>query len=371
MMRPVQVFVLLLPAMLAGGCQRQSDMTLADAAGATVSGVLESPFTLVDGRYEGAAFDTTASSRPVVRLLAGPGLVADVNSDGDAEAVVILVSSFGGSGSYVFLAVVDAVDDGAKTVAIAPLGDRIRVESLSFEDRVIRARMLAHGPDDALCCPTIRQLREWLFEGGALQEPGEPLTIARHIGHALFVDDTRTFRPCGSDRDAWLVDRTDGDLAGLAERLTVAPDRSLFIDVDGAVGPGPDEGPGAGYETALTVFAVRRAEREGFGCREALADYVFRAFGNEPGWQLRVTGPALELAVTGSESVRVGNALITASDNLFRIAGHSEQGAIEAEIARARCVDSMSGSMFEHGARVRFGDSEFVGCAIRGLQPVE
>jgi hypothetical protein len=48
------------------------------------------------------------------------------------------------------------------------LGDRVRVESLRLADGKILITMLAHAPDDPLCCPTQKAENTYQVDGGQL-----------------------------------------------------------------------------------------------------------------------------------------------------------------------------------------------------------
>ena len=78
----------------------------------------------------------------------------DLNGDGVADGAVILVVYPGGSGVFHELAVV--VNEGGRPrhVASRGMGERVRVHRVAIEDGRVVVEMLAHGPEDALCCPS-------------------------------------------------------------------------------------------------------------------------------------------------------------------------------------------------------------------------
>jgi len=89
----------------------------------------------------------------------------DVFGDGQPEAVVVLGANTGGSGVFHSLAVVADVDGDPVNVAIAELGDRIKLRGLSIEDRGVIVDMITHGPSDPMCCPTMRVTRIYGYDG--------------------------------------------------------------------------------------------------------------------------------------------------------------------------------------------------------------
>ena len=120
--------------------------------------------TLVEGSFELAG--ESIGSSLTVRLLDEIGL-GDLDGDGEGDAAVVIATNGGGSGTfYELLAVIR--DDGANsTVARQSLGDRVVIESLAIVGERIELKMIAHGPNDALCCPSVPVTRTYdLTESG-------------------------------------------------------------------------------------------------------------------------------------------------------------------------------------------------------------
>ena len=139
----------------------------------TYQGVLDEAVTLADGRFEGEPFVAGGASRPIVTLLPEPVAFGDLDGDGQAEAAVILVFDAGGSGSFVYLAAVEARDGVADNVATLLLGDRVQVKALDIEGGRLVARLLTHAPDDPACCPTLEKTLTLRLSDNQLQEIGE------------------------------------------------------------------------------------------------------------------------------------------------------------------------------------------------------
>ena len=121
---------------------------------------------LTDGVYrekymEGAASEIVVAMHPMFAL-------GDLDGDGAEDAVVILVASGGGSGSFYSLEAVLNQAGNPHHVASAALGDRAQLESLSVASGRITVEMVTHGPNDPMCCPTLEVTQEYELQGGAL-----------------------------------------------------------------------------------------------------------------------------------------------------------------------------------------------------------
>jgi hypothetical protein len=84
--------------------------------------------------------------------------VGDLDGDGLADGVAILMESTGGTGTFFYMFAVLG-RSGAPVQAGPPewLGDRTHIERLSIDRRgVITLRFVTHKDGDAACCPTLR-----------------------------------------------------------------------------------------------------------------------------------------------------------------------------------------------------------------------
>jgi len=104
------------------------------------------------------------TSRLVVRLTDYMA-EGDLNGDGREDVAVILESSSGGSGSFMDLAAVLNTPEGLKPVAVADLGDRTDIRKMALEDGKVEIELIAHGPNDPVCCPSQLQRREFRLDG--------------------------------------------------------------------------------------------------------------------------------------------------------------------------------------------------------------
>lgn len=99
--------------------------------------------TLVDGEHREAAAPGSASQ---IVIAVQQTAIGDLDGDGTDDAAVILTSSGGGSGTFFTLEALISADGGLVNVAGVLLGDRIRVTSVSIDDREVFIDLLVR-PD--------------------------------------------------------------------------------------------------------------------------------------------------------------------------------------------------------------------------------
>jgi hypothetical protein len=111
-------------------------------------------FQLRDGAFE-ARYGPGASEVNRVAFVAGT--VGDLTGNGGQDAAVVLTVNTGGSGQFRQLVAILNLAGTREQLPAVPLGDRVLVEALAIDERAVRVRLLTHGPDDPLCCPTVAE----------------------------------------------------------------------------------------------------------------------------------------------------------------------------------------------------------------------
>ena len=189
----------------------------------------DTPIRLVDGMGT-LVYGEGATERETVGLIDDAIAFGDLDGDGNADAAVVLFTSGGGSGAFIYLVAVLDRDGAPSQTARAYLGDRARVESLSISGGRVLAQILAHGPEDALCCPSLHTTSTFALREGGLIQQRLTLEQLRNAEYRL---------PLLGDQDApiRLVDGM-GTLVygeGATERQTVGivNDTVAFGDLDG------------------------------------------------------------------------------------------------------------------------------------------
>lgn len=135
-------------------------------------------YDLVDGVYREPAAPGSASFN-LVALSGLPPAFGDLNGDGVQDASVILINDPGGSGTFRYLAAVVDEDGWPVNTATTSLGDRTRVLSNQVDAGRIVLQVIAHGPEDPMCCPS--ELHRWTYE---LQDGALVRTTDELIGPA-------------------------------------------------------------------------------------------------------------------------------------------------------------------------------------------
>jgi hypothetical protein len=117
---------------------------------------------LTDGQYQsGSTSGTDYISVAVTDFIAR----GDLNGDEEDEAVAIVAENYGGSGTFVFLAIYQYLDGQAVFRTSIFLEDRPLINALAVEDGEIFVDALVHDKDDPMCCPTLATTRSYILNG--------------------------------------------------------------------------------------------------------------------------------------------------------------------------------------------------------------
>lgn len=184
----------------AGGAELPAGApTREQLANATYRGILDSPVTLTDGRYEGSPYVEGGASRPRVVWAGALYAYGAFDADGEHDAVVFLSAASGGSGTQVYVAVVGVRGGKVVNRATAFLGDRVQVRGLEVRKGRIAVDVVQAGPEDAACCPTQLARRTWVLEAESLRELRQEMTGTLSVStlagtawvlHGLDVDES-------------------------------------------------------------------------------------------------------------------------------------------------------------------------------------
>ncbi|RPJ23127.1 MAG: hypothetical protein EHM33_21810 [Chloroflexi bacterium] len=119
--------------------------------------------------------------------------VGDLNADGTDEVAALVSENYGGTGTFVFLAVYANVDGTWTFQTSSMVDDRPELNALSIEAGEIFLDAVIHGTDEPMCCPTLRTTRHY-----------------RLVGNILDMTDYTTFTPAGNPRTISIESPADG-----------------------------------------------------------------------------------------------------------------------------------------------------------------
>jgi len=145
---------------------------------------------LTDGKFEhGTQGGTDSISVAVSDFIA----VGDLNADGTDEVAALVSENYGGTGVFVFLAVY-ANENGRLTFQNSTMvDDRPQLQTLSIESGEIFLDTIIHGPDEPMCCPTLRTTRHY-----------------RWVDNQLDMTDYATFTPDAKPRTITIESPANG-----------------------------------------------------------------------------------------------------------------------------------------------------------------
>jgi heat shock protein HslJ len=97
-------------------------------------------------------------------------------------AAIVLVTDTGGSGMFYDLALLEMRSGEWVYADGVLLGDRVKVHSVGIKDNEIIVSMTAHGPGDAMCCPTQEVTRRFTVQAGHLVAENEAPSGSKDLG---------------------------------------------------------------------------------------------------------------------------------------------------------------------------------------------
>ena len=183
----------------------------------------ETPIRFHGGRGS-RKYGTGATERVQAGVVGDLIALGDLDGDNVADAAVVVFIDSGGSGTFIHLLAMQDREGAPAQVGRAFLGDRVRVQSLTISGRRIFVTMLAHGPGDGLCCPSVEIRRAFTLHGRRLV-PSQLLVIESPLPGEMVATGVevrgRTNTQAAGDGLAYLVYDGHGGVIGMG-RISVA-----------------------------------------------------------------------------------------------------------------------------------------------------
>lgn len=134
------------------------DMALRSAR---IAGIEDFSIELENGIWEGEPAEEGAASRSRIGLIEDYALRGGFTSANSEKAAVLLWQSSGGSGTLLWLAILESAACRPRSLATTLIGDRVQVIDFRAEADELVLDLIAAGPDDAMCCPGQREQRRY------------------------------------------------------------------------------------------------------------------------------------------------------------------------------------------------------------------
>jgi uncharacterized membrane protein len=177
-------------------------------------------------------------------------------------------------------------------------------------------------------------------------------------GDLILQEGQLRFQACGQEDGQPVDDETGGEARQVLDQLGYGTDRvRVAVVLEGA-----------------RLLEVRHAHPETQECRELLPDADVEARGNEPFWNLRVTGTeALWRTPEEMEGITYHDGEWGRSDDgemSFEARRDGVDGVeyLRLSVTAERCMDSMAGSWFPFSAALELGGRSWEGCAVEGVR---
>lgn len=125
---------------------------------------------LQQGLWAGEPYQPGGNVMPQVMLLNDLIAIGPLTANNDPMAVVLLNYSPGGSGQYLYIAVMAYRHNKLVNIATHYVGDRVRVKGLVIKNHQIIVDVIQPGKHDPICCPGDVARHIWILKQDKLAE---------------------------------------------------------------------------------------------------------------------------------------------------------------------------------------------------------
>ncbi len=169
MNRPMSMFIMLI--ILAGSCFFYGEYCHAGGDELTVNKLMNAEYRLKCGKIkltDGVFENPIEGAHHSSTEWPGKFDFGDLNGDGAADAVAILWSFVGASGTWVELVAIKNQKGHPRQAAALNLGNKVNIKSLSINSGLISLEIVRHSPSDPMCCPSVHFLEKYRLKSDKL-----------------------------------------------------------------------------------------------------------------------------------------------------------------------------------------------------------
>ena len=188
----------------------------------------------------------------------------------------------------------------------------------------------------------------------------------RMRGEVILGHEVREFKPCGEDAKLWVI--PSPELVDAYEALSYEAYAPVYVELRGELEPPPETGFGADYEGQLAILSLMRVApaAEIQGCAEDLSGIAFRASGNEPFWDTRVSREAIVFSALGASDLTLLRVAPRREEGRWVYETETDVGSVLLTLEEAPCSDTMVGARYSWRARLTVNGQTYQGCAWEG-----
>jgi hypothetical protein len=119
--------------------------------------------TLSKGRFEGIGYwGMIVNKTPIV--------YGDFDNDGTQDIAVTVTANAGGTGIFSYLVLFTNNNGSPKYMTNSYIGDRVQLNSITYNKNIFTVDLITQGPDEARCCGTLRDIFNYKLTGDTLTE---------------------------------------------------------------------------------------------------------------------------------------------------------------------------------------------------------
>lgn len=203
-------------------------------------------------------------------------------------------------------------------------------------------------------------------------EATDPSVVPQKVrGLLVFGHEVRELTLCGENEPIWFIDKTDGMAKELSESLSDGLYKPIFVDALASETDALQDGFGADYASAVILSKIVHAEpaNEGFGCREKYDTFIYKARGNEPGWNVTIANDVIRFASINLEKpLEFATIFPTVSGEATIYKASNGHNQLTITISHDQCTNTMTGAYNTLSAKAVLDGETYSGCAIQGDQ---